>query len=197
MERDGWDVKKSMAAIASRWFLKKQATVWLVRDLWALGVPAGDGPLGNIEAQHQKFTVDARSAPGWVFRHHPKDQITNFLRNPFSADHPIGSRDETPIECESAPVPTHNGLRAYDNPLVAIRTRISARRPKRAYQTPRSWSGMSRLQYGELLAKGEVFQKQPSMSVEEPPHRPRQEPNGVNHVVALSHSACGWQRVCC
>jgi len=29
------------------------------------------------------------------------------------------------------------------------------------------WSGMSSLQYCELLAKGEVFQKQPSMSVEE------------------------------
>ena len=53
---------------------------------------------------------------------------------------------------------------------------------------------MSALQYCELLAKGEVFQKQPTMSVEEAPDRSRQEPNGVYHVPVLSHSACGWQR---
>jgi len=53
---------------------------------------------------------------------------------------------------------------------------------------------MSALQYCELLAKGEVFQKQPTMSVEEAPDRSRQEPNDVYHVPVLSHSACGWQR---
>jgi hypothetical protein len=53
---------------------------------------------------------------------------------------------------------------------------------------------MSALQYCELLAKGEVFQKQPTMSVEEAPDRSRQEPNGVYPVPVLSHSACGWQR---
>ena len=52
---------------------------------------------------------------------------------------------------------------------------------------------MSALKYCELLAKGEVFQKQPTMSVEEAADRSRQEPNGVYHVAVLSHSACGWQ----
>jgi len=40
--------------------------------------PAGDGPLGGIEAQHEQFTVNARSAPGWVLRHHTEDQLPNF-----------------------------------------------------------------------------------------------------------------------
>jgi hypothetical protein len=53
---------------------------------------------------------------------------------------------------------------------------------------------MFSLQYRELLAKGEVFQKQPTMSVEEAPDHSRQEPNDVHHVQVLSHSACGWQR---
>ena len=38
---------------------------------------------------------------------------------------------------------------------------------------------MSALQYCELRPKGEVFQKQPTMCVEEAPDRSRQEPNGV------------------
>ena len=53
---------------------------------------------------------------------------------------------------------------------------------------------MSALQYCELRPKGEVFQKQPTMCVEEAPDRSRQKPNGVYHVPVLSHSACGWQR---
>jgi hypothetical protein len=66
---------------------------------------------------------------------------------------------------------------------------------KRLIERCQSWSGMSALQYRELLAKGEVFEKQPTMSVEEAPDRSRQEPSGVYHVPVLSHSACGWQHL--
>jgi hypothetical protein len=40
--------------------------------------PAGDGSLGYIKAQHEKLTVNARRAPGWVFRHQPEDQLSKF-----------------------------------------------------------------------------------------------------------------------
>src|SRR5262249_29195748 len=43
--------------------------------------PAGDGSLGDIETQHEEFTVNARGAPGWVLRHHLDDQIAHRLRN--------------------------------------------------------------------------------------------------------------------
>jgi hypothetical protein len=47
--------------------------------------PTGDASLGYVEAQHEHFAVDAGSTPGWVFCHHPEDQIPDFLRQSFSA----------------------------------------------------------------------------------------------------------------
>jgi hypothetical protein len=72
--------------------------------------PAGDSPLGNVKTQHQQLAVDTRRAPGWILHNDPKDEIPHFLRNPFSADHPAGFGDGTPIKRKSKPVPTHNGL---------------------------------------------------------------------------------------
>jgi hypothetical protein len=59
------------------------------RKFWISGCslhPTGDAALGYIEAQHEQLAVDAGSTPGWVLCHHPKDQITNFLRQSFSTD---------------------------------------------------------------------------------------------------------------
>jgi len=77
--------------------------------------PTGDGPLGNIETQHQELTMYSGCAPGWVFRHHPKNQITNVFRNSPPTDHPVGFGDDPPIERKTRSVPTDNGLRANDN----------------------------------------------------------------------------------
>jgi hypothetical protein len=157
--------------------------------------PAGNGSLGDVETQRQELTVNTRCAPGRIFRHHPEDQIPNFLGNSSSANDPAGSGNGLPIECESRPVPTHNSLGAYDNQrLLPSGPESPHEDPKELIECCQSWSGMSALQYCELLAKGEVFQKQPTMSVEEAPDRSRQEPNGVYHVPVLSHSAYEWQR---
>ena len=67
-------VKKSIAAIASRWFLRK------VRQRLA-----GSEPLGacfiqreivrseNVEAEHEQFPMDARCSSGCVLGNHPED----------------------------------------------------------------------------------------------------------------------------
>src|SRR5919109_608315 len=44
--------------------------------------PAGDASLGYVEAEHERFAVDAGSTPGWVLCHHPEDQIPHFARDP-------------------------------------------------------------------------------------------------------------------
>jgi hypothetical protein len=77
--------------------------------------PAGDGSLGDVKTQHQQLAVDTRRAPGWILPNHPKDEIPHLLRNPFSADHPAGFGDGTPIKRKSRSVPSHNGLRTHDN----------------------------------------------------------------------------------
>jgi hypothetical protein len=52
---------------------------------------------------------------------------------------------------------------------------------------------MFSFQYRELLAKGEVFEKQPVTTVEESEDRTRQEYERVYHVRVLSRFACEWQ----
>ena len=60
--------------------------------------PTGNASLGYVEAQHEQFAVDAGSTPGWVFCHHPEDQIPNFLRQSFSTDLFFPVRDQAPVE---------------------------------------------------------------------------------------------------
>src|SRR5437879_1204709 len=112
-------VKKSMAAIASRWLCRKASQ--RLAGPGSLGARriqremVLNGSLGEVETQRQELTVNTRSAPGRIFRHHPEDQILNFLGNSSSANDPAGSGNGLLIECESGIVPTHNGLGAYDN----------------------------------------------------------------------------------
>jgi len=52
---------------------------------------------------------------------------------------------------------------------------------------------MSSFQYRELLAKSEVFEKQPATTVEESENRTRQDYKRVYHVRVLPRFACEWQ----
>jgi len=77
--------------------------------------PSGDGSFGDMETEHQQLAVNTRCAPGWVFRHHPEDQIPNFFRNSPPPHHPARFGDGAPIERKTRSVPADNGLRANDN----------------------------------------------------------------------------------
>src|SRR6266850_884584 len=47
--------------------------------------PTGDGSLGNVEAEHEKFTMNPRCSPGRIFGDHPENQISDLFCNSFSA----------------------------------------------------------------------------------------------------------------
>jgi hypothetical protein len=79
---------------------KGEPTFGPLRISWCPTHPARNGPAGNVETQHRRFTLDARWATGWILGHHPKDEIANFLRNSSPADHPAGFGDGMPIERE-------------------------------------------------------------------------------------------------
>jgi hypothetical protein len=69
-------VKKSMAAIASRWLFRNvtplSASMRFLRNTWH---PARDGPLGNVKAKLQQLTVNVRRTPCGVLRHHSNIRI--------------------------------------------------------------------------------------------------------------------------
>ena len=64
--------------------------------------PAGDASLRDIEAEHQKFAMNAGSAPGGVLSYHAEDQIPDLLGNPLT-----GGTRELPYSC----VTYHTGRR--------------------------------------------------------------------------------------
>ena len=102
--------------------------------------------------------------------------------------------DHTPIERESRSVPTHNGLRVHhDKSLFPSGPEPSRQDPEELIEGRESWPGMSSFQYRELLAKSEVFEKQPATTVEESENRTRQKYKRVYHVRVLPRFACEWQ----
>jgi hypothetical protein len=77
--------------------------------------PAGDGSFGNIEAEHEKLTVDARRSPSRILGDHPEDQISNIFRNSPSADLSTEPGKDAPIELKPSSVPLNDGLGKHDD----------------------------------------------------------------------------------
>ena len=137
--------------------------------------------------------MDSRCAPGWVFHHHPKDQIANFLRNPSSTDL-AGLGNGTPIEREPRSVPTHDGLRTHDHEsLFPSGPESPQQDPEELIEFGQPGSRMSSPQRRELLAKSQIFKKDLVTCVEDSKDRTYKEPNGVDHATVSSHLAGGRQ----
>src|SRR5229473_6087571 len=99
-------VKKYIAAMVSRWFLRKASHRRV--DSESLGDslhPAGNRSLGNIKPEHEKLAMDSRCSPARILGGHRKDQISNLLRNSFLARRFPDSGDYAPIQTEARSVP--------------------------------------------------------------------------------------------
>ena len=59
--------------------------------------PPGDGSLRDLEAQHEKFAVDARSTPGRVLGNHLENQISDFFGESSSTKLLSHSGDQAPV----------------------------------------------------------------------------------------------------
>src|ERR1019366_8147796 len=83
--------------------------------------PAGDASLRDMEAQHQKFAMNAGSPPGGVLSYHAEDQVPDFLGNPLPTNPASHLRDQGPIQTEAGSMPTNHGLRGNDDQLLPER----------------------------------------------------------------------------
>ena len=126
--------------------------------------PAGDGPLRHVKAQQDKLAVNARRAPGWVFRHHTEDQLPN-LRGQFFPTHRFSRlRDPTSVQAKTSAMPANDRLR------IDEQERLLPSTPETAGECPEDFvnrshpgSGMLALQHRQLLPESEIFQEQASM----------------------------------
>jgi len=91
-------MKKSIAAIASRWLLRNAA-----HRFGRLGIarrfshPAQHGSLGNIEAKHLQFSMNAWRSQGWVLGDHAEDQFAQFPAYALSSRVVPTPREPRPI----------------------------------------------------------------------------------------------------
>jgi hypothetical protein len=85
-------VKKSMAAMASRWFRRKTSQR-LVRSgsLGARFIQREMVLSERSKPKHEELAMDARGAPSWILNDHLEDQLANLLRRLFPSDLPLDS----------------------------------------------------------------------------------------------------------
>ena len=91
-----------------------------------------------MEAEHEKFPVDARRTPGGILRNHQEDQFTDLLGDsPSTADPFLHFAEHGPVPFESSLVPPSNPFRQDEKErLYPNRTRGGALRPRTVCQMP-------------------------------------------------------------
>ena len=68
---------------------------------------SGDGSLRHVEAEHEKFAVNARRTPGRIFGSHPTDHGTDLGRRTRASD-ATATRLPSPVLPEPLTVPAHH-----------------------------------------------------------------------------------------
>jgi hypothetical protein len=105
-------VKKSIAAIASRWLSKKAApTLRQLRTPRNLPHPTRHRSLRYVEAEHSQFSMNTRRAQGRVLGYHAEDEFAQFFAYTPSSRTSAMPREPLPIQLESSVMPIDNGLR--------------------------------------------------------------------------------------
>ncbi len=122
----------SLAMIAQ----KGQPTL---RGLGALGRPshpAGDSGFRNLEAEHEKFTMDARRTPMWILCDHLEGQLTDLSGDsPATADSFSHLAEHGPIQFEFQPGATERQFPAgRETAPPSVETRSGTRAPKTTYR---------------------------------------------------------------
>jgi hypothetical protein len=102
--------------------------------------------------------VDAGSTPGRILARHPDDEPANLRVQPRPARR---SREDGPVAPEGLPMPADDGVRLDDHEgLLPAVPRPTQRHPKQTLFALQSRKASHSRQHGDLLAKGDVFERQ-------------------------------------
>lgn len=132
--------------------------------LWISGCslhPAGNASLRYIEAEHQKFAMNARSTPGGILGKHAENQVPDLFREPFSTHLLSHPGDDAPVQTEAGSMPTNHGFRSnHDERLFPPGPESAGDHPEDFVESAELWFGMLTFQYGELLPERQIFHEQ-------------------------------------
>ena len=89
---------------------KSEPAICPLRISWCPLHPSRDRSFRNVEAEHEKLTMNAGSTPGRVLRDHLKYEISHLLRESLPANSLAHSGDEIPIHAKSGSMPSDYGV---------------------------------------------------------------------------------------
>src|SRR5258708_24025260 len=106
-------VKKSIAAIASRWLLRNVSHRFIGSGfLGARQIHRETLLFREIETQLEQLAMNARRSPSWILSHHTEDQGANLFADTLPSSYLADSGDPRPIRTKSRSVPLHDGSRS-------------------------------------------------------------------------------------
>src|SRR5487761_52160 len=176
-------VKKSIAAIASRW-LRRNASQRLAGSgsRAARRIQREMARSETSKPQHEKFAVDARRSPGRILTNHSEDQLANLLRSLCSPNWPPDFRDQPPIHLKTGPVPTDHRLgRDHDERLFPLRPKSTDGNPEKLVEDAEARPRAAPLQHGELLPEHKVLEDEIPAATEEAEERSEAEQKQIEH----------------
>ena len=128
---------------------------WLV---CLLAAKYGNAALGDLEAQHQEFPVNARGPPSGILGYHFEDEYPDLFAHRPPTDSFTHAGDQPPIHLKTSTVPAHHGIGRHQD------ERRFPRRPETMKEDPEQLVGGVKpraaalsLEHGYLLTQGEIF----------------------------------------
>jgi len=129
--------------------------IWVTRST---PHPAGNAALGDLETEHDKFAVNAWSAPGRVLGHRPEDQFADLFGHWPSADRLAYPGNEPPVESKAGTVPTHDRIgRNHNQGLFPGRPEATQNNPEELVPRLEPGTGVVSLEHRQLLPQSEIL----------------------------------------
>src|SRR5260370_26604292 len=173
-------VKKSRAAMASRWFRRK-ASQRLARP-GSLGARFIQREIVLSEPSMRSSPHGSVVLPSWVLGDHTGDQFPNHLRRRSSTNLLPNSGDQPPVHTKACPVPAHDSFRGdQDERIFPSRPDASSYYPEKLIEQAEDRARMSTFQRDELLAQIKILEKETSPPAKEAAQHSKAEPDEAKH----------------
>jgi hypothetical protein len=131
------------------------------------GHEAGDGALGDVDAELEELAVDARRTPQGIRRGHRPDEGGDLGADGWAAASGP-AREASPVLAEAAPLPSEDGIRRDDDQRLPPAGPESGQAgPEQTVGRAELGAGRESLVDGELLAQGQVLKGELAVAADE------------------------------
>ena len=144
---------------------------------WRFPHPSQHSSLGDIEAEHLQFSMNARRTPCLVLGYHAENDLPQFPSDTLSSRSGSVSRNPRPIQSETLAVPADNGLRLNENQCaLPANPQLPQHYPEQFVSSTKWWPRMLSFENAELLSKSQILEEQVAARAKQSRKKENQEP---------------------